>query len=152
MESVIEIIRSIRNTRAEHNVDASLWVEAQVYGGRLTSAIAGYLQTIQSLARARPVTFLGARRDGPPPEKAVLLVLKEADVVIPLESMVDLEAERKRLQTEMEQIGVELARLQERLKNKDFLARAPAAVVDKERQKLNTLTDKLERLKQQTKG
>ena len=49
----------------------------------------------------------------------------------------------------MEQIKAEVVRLETRLNNKDFLAKAPTAVIDKERRKLYSLTDKLERLKQQ---
>jgi valyl-tRNA synthetase len=79
----------------------------------------------------------------------VVLVLKETEVVIPMESMVNLEDERKRLQKEIEQSQAEVAQLEARLKNGEFLTKAPAAVVDKERRKLYTLTDKLERLKQQ---
>ena len=82
-------------------------------------------------------------------ENALVLVLKESEVVIPMASMFDLEAERKRLQKEIAQSQAEMARLKARLEDKDFLAKAPAAVIDKERQKLYTLSDKLERLKQQ---
>jgi valyl-tRNA synthetase len=76
-------------------------------------------------------------------------VLKETEVVIPMESMVDLEAERKRLQQEIEQIESAVARLESRLKDRAFLTKAPAAVVEKERTKLGERKNKLERLKQQ---
>jgi len=149
MECIIEIIHSIRNARAQYKVESTKWIEAQVYGGELTSAITPYSETIQTLARARPVTFLEERQGNPPGENALTLVLKQAEVVIPMESMIDLKAERKRLQKEIEQSQAEVARLEAMLKDKAFLTRAPAAVVSKERQKLDTLTDKLERLKQQ---
>jgi valyl-tRNA synthetase len=149
MECIIEIIHSIRNARAQYKVESTKWIEAQVYGGELTSAITPYSETIQTLARARPVTFLEERQGNPPGENALTLVLKQAEVVIPMESMIDLKAERKRLQKEIEQSQAEVARLEAMLKDKAFLTRAPEAVVSKERQKLDTLTDKLERLKQQ---
>jgi len=149
MESVIEIIRSIRNARAQYQVESRRWVEAQIYSNQLTSAIIPYSQTIQTLSRAKPVTFPGSRQEAPPLKNALVMVLKESEVIIPMESMIDLEAERKRLQDEMEQIKTEVARLEARLNNEDFLTKAPAAVIDKERQKLYFLTDKLERLKQQ---
>jgi valyl-tRNA synthetase len=81
-------------------------------------------------------------------ENAVALVLKESEVVIPMASMVDLEAERKRVKKEIEETQAEVARLEARLKDKAFLSKAPAAVVEKERQKLATIKDKLKRLKQ----
>ena len=149
MECIIEIIHSIRNARAQYKVESTRWIEAQVYGGELTSAITPYSETIQTLARARPVTFPDKRQGNQPAENALTLVLKQAEVVIPMESMVDPEAEKKRLQREMEQSQAEVARLEARLRDNAFLTKAPAPVIKKERQKLSTLTDKLERLKQQ---
>jgi valyl-tRNA synthetase len=148
MGAIIEIIRSIRNARAEHKVESSRWVEAQVYAGELTAAITPYSQAIQALARARPVIFLDDRQDMKS-ENVVALVLKDSEVVIPMESMVDLEAERKRLEKEIEETRNEVARLEARLKDKAFLSKAPTVVVDKERQKLATSKDKLKKLVQQ---
>ena len=147
MESVIEIIRSIRNARAQYKVESTRWIEAQIYGGKLTPAIIPYSQAVQTLARARPITFLDKRQESPPTENALVLVLTETEVIIPMESMVDLEAERKRLQKEIEESQAEVAQLEVRLKDRAFLTRAPAAVVDKERQKLAAVKDKLERLR-----
>ena len=149
MESVIEIIRSIRNARAQYKVESHRWVEAQIYSNQLTSAITPYSQTIQTLARARPVTFPGSRQEVPPPENALVMVLKESEVVIPMESMVDLAAEKNRLLKEIEQCQAEVTRLNARLSNEEFLAKAPATVIDAQRSKLAAQRDKLERLKQQ---
>ncbi len=149
MTSVIEIVRSIRNTRAQYKVDSTRWIEAQIYADKLTSALIPYSEAIQTLARAKPVTFLNNRQESPPGENALVLVLKETEVVIPMASMFNLEAERKRLQKEIEQSQAEIARLSTRLNNKAFLSKAPAPVIDGERQKLYTLTDKLERLERQ---
>jgi valyl-tRNA synthetase len=63
--------------------------------------------------------------------------------------MFDLEVERKRLQKEIAESQAEMTRLKVRLEDKAFLAKAPAEVIDKERQKLYTISDRLERLKQQ---
>ena len=152
LESVIEIIHSIRNARAQYKVGSARWIEAQIYAGEFTSAIAPYSQAIQTLARVRPVTFLDNRREGQAGGNALVLVLKEAEVVIPMESMVDLEAERRRLQKEIEQSQAEVAQLEARLSDKAFLTKAPAAIVDRERSKLAMKKDKLERLKQQIKS
>jgi len=148
MEAIIEIIHSIRNVRAQYQVESSHWIEAQIHAGELTPLITPYSQAIQTLARARPVTLLDSRQ-APPSENAVVLVLKEAEVVIPMVSMVAAEAERKRLQKELEKSQAEVARLEARLNDRAFLTKAPAAVVDKERDKLAERKDKLERLKEQ---
>ena len=148
MESIIEIIHSIRNVRVQYKVESARWIEAQVYAGELTPAITPYSQTIQNLARVRPVTFLDNREGTRVGENIVALVLKESEVIIPMESMVDLKSERKRLEKEIEQSQAEVAAHEARLKDRAFLSKAPAAVVGKERDKLAIKKDKLERLKQ----
>lgn len=149
MESVTEIVRSIRNARSQYNVDNSKWIEAQVYGGVLTEAIKPYSAAMETLARARPVTILDDRSQLKTGENALATVLKEVEVVIPMESMVDVEAEKQRLRKEIDRDQAEFNRLEVRLKDKAFLEKAPAAVVEKERQKKDTIADKIERLKQQ---
>ncbi len=150
MESVIEIIRSIRNARAQYKVESTRWIEAQIYAGKFKPVITPYSQVIQTLARARPVTFLDSRQGGQSGPNALVLVLKESEVVIPMESMVNLEVEKKRIRKEIEASQDEVARLESRLNDRAFLTKAPLAIVDKERQKLYTLTDKLERLKRES--
>jgi valyl-tRNA synthetase len=76
-------------------------------------------------------------------------VLQNSEVIIPMESMVDLNAERKRLEGEITQSQQQIVSLEKRLKDKAFLSKAPAAVVAKEREKLAERQDKLKRLKEQ---
>ena len=149
MASIIEIIRSIRNARAEYKVESSRWITAQIYAGRLSQAISPHSETIQSLARAKPVTFYSNRQERTAKESALTLVLQETEVVIPMESMLDLAAERERLQKEMEQSQSTIAQLEARLKDRDFLTKAPKAVIDKEQDKLALRKSKLERLREQ---
>jgi len=63
--------------------------------------------------------------------------------------MVNLEAEKKRVQKEIEQSQAEVVRLEARLKDREFLTKAPSAVVAKEQDKLAERKAKLKRLKQQ---
>ena len=76
-------------------------------------------------------------------------MLKESEVVIPMESMVNLEVERKRIQREIKASQAEVARLEVRLNNRAFLTKAPPAIVNKERDKLALRRDKLARLKRE---
>ena len=149
METIIDITRSIRNVRAEHKVESTRWIEAQIYADNLTEAISPYSETIQSLARARPITILKKRTEIPDNKNSLVLVLNRAEVIIPRETMVDLEAERKRLLKEIELSQTEITRLKTMLDNKEFLDKAPAAVVEKERQKLYTFVDRVEKLNKQ---
>jgi len=149
IETMIEITRSIRNARAQYKVENTRWIEAQVFAEKLTPALTPYSEAIQSLARVKPLVFLDKRRETSTGENALVSVLKEAEVVIPMASMIDFKAEKKRLQKEMEQVQAEADRVKARLGDRAFLTKAPAAVVTKEQEKLNTLSDKMERLRQQ---
>jgi valyl-tRNA synthetase len=151
IETVIEIIRSIRNVRAQYKVESNRWIEAHIHAdSSLHNNLSAYADAVKALARANPVTFIKGMPADQTGENTLVLTLAQATVVIPMASMFDLEAERKRIQKELDQSQAEAARLEARLKDQAFLTKAPAAVIEKERQKLYTLNDKLEKLKQQS--
>ncbi|HJX12123.1 MAG TPA: valine--tRNA ligase, partial [Dehalococcoidales bacterium] len=98
---------------------------------------------------ANPVSFLPGEPGKEGGDNAVL-PLARATVVVPLASLFDREAERQRLRKELELVQNEVFRLETRLRDEAFLTKAPEAVVEKERQKLYTLNEKLDKLKQQS--
>jgi valyl-tRNA synthetase len=153
IDAIVEIVRAIRNVRAEYKVETSRWIEARIYTDvSRYAAVSRYAGVVKILARANPVTFL----KGEPVEKAggntLVLPLAPATVVIPMASMVDLEVEKKKIEKDIEQTRAEAVRLEARLKDEAFLSKAPPAVIEKERQKLYTLKDKLEKLDKQYSG
>ncbi|MGA2671176.1 MAG: valine--tRNA ligase, partial [Dehalococcoidia bacterium] len=149
MDSVIEIIRSIRNVRAQYNVKPNKWIEARVYTGELLSSLSAEASMIETLAKVRPLTILGRQKRESTKDKDLVLVLKEAEVVVPLAGMVDQLAEEQRLVKESEEIKARIAQLKARLRDNAFLSKAPAQVVEKEKEKLTLLEDKLKRLQQE---
>jgi valyl-tRNA synthetase len=149
MDSVIEIVRSIRNVRAQYKVKPSKWIEARVYTGDLLSSLSAEASMIETLAKVRPLTILGRQKRESTKDKDMVLVLKEAEVVVPLAGMVDRLAEEQRLVKESEEIKGRIAQIDSRLRDKAFLSKAPAQVVEKEKQKLAVLEDKLKRLHQE---
>ncbi|MGQ9546093.1 MAG: valine--tRNA ligase [Dehalococcoidia bacterium] len=149
MDSVMEIVRSIRNTRTQYKVRPDKWIEAQVYTGELLSALCTQANTIETLAKVRPLAILSRQQRKPSEGKALVLVLKEAELVLPLAGMADQVAEHRCLVKESEEIKSRIAQLQARLRDEAFLAKAPTDVLNKERQKLAMLEDKLERLHQE---
>jgi valyl-tRNA synthetase len=148
LESIIEIVRSIRNARAQFKVEAARWIGAEIYAHN-KPALEIYSKTIEVLARVRPLTILDGKYEKAEGDKALVLVLKDAEVSLPLADMVDLEDERKRLQKDIDGTQSQIAHLQARLKDAQFLSRAPSAIVDRERQKLEVSLDKLSRLREQ---
>ena len=146
MESIVEIIRSIRNIRAEYRVDASKWIEARVFAHELAPSIKHKALIIETLSRARPLTILGEDRRKSRDKSTVAVVLKNAEVVVPLTGIIDIEAERKRLESEINQLNQEINKVAARLDDQVFLSKAPEAVINKERERLQSYRDKVQRL------
>jgi len=87
---------------------------------------------------------VGARLAAPP--GSARKVLSFGELFVPLSDWIDVEAERARLQSELEQAATDLARTEEKLANEQFLSRAPADVIEKERGKRDEFAQKVERL------
>jgi len=146
MSVVIDIVRAIRNTRAELQVEPSKWVEALVVAGDMKSAIESQAQAIEALARARPLTIAGESTNRP--DKAKTMVLHGAEVVLPMAGMIDAAAEAARLNREIADAQDNIARLEARLADASFLSKAPPQVVDRERGRLADQSDRLAKLQE----
>ena len=149
MDCVIEIIRSIRDTRAQYKVKPANWIEAQVYTDKLLSGLILQAEIIEKLARIQPLAIVSRQERKPTKEESLILVLKEAEVVLPWAAMVDRAAEKQRLLKESEITQARIAQFAARLKDDAFLTKAPPQVIEKDKQKLDTLKDKLKRLHQE---
>jgi len=86
---------------------------------------------VQRLARVASISFA----DTPPPGSVQLLIRGEV-AALPLKGVIDLAAERARLEKERQKVEADIKRVDAKLGNADFLARAPEEVVDGEREKL----------------
>ncbi len=150
IDALIDIVRAIRNARAEHNVEASRKIDAQIYAAGLNSFISPYAGAIQTLAKAK-VVFIKDKKEQVI-ENALVLVLKDSEIVIPMASMVDIDAEKQRLQKEIDAMQAEVKRLEKTLSNEAFVSKAPKAVVDKEKGRLLSARDNLGRLEEHLKN
>jgi len=146
MAVVTDVVRSIRNARAEFQVEPSKWVEAIVVAGDARAAIESQAQAIEILARARPLSIAGELKSRP--DRAKTIVLDGAEVILPMAGMVDIAAETERTQREIADTEENIARLDSRLSDDKFLSKAPTHVVDKERERLATHRDRLARLRE----
>ncbi|MBQ4324360.1 MAG: valine--tRNA ligase [Clostridia bacterium] len=131
MERVISTIRAVRNRRAEMNVPPSRKANLIV--------ITPYPETFrratpffEKLASAETLTVVDSY-DG---EGAVKIVTDSATVAIPMGDLVDLEKERARMEAERAKVLAEIDRIERKLANEGFVSKAPAAVVEGERAKL----------------
>ena len=145
MDVVIEIIRSIRNARSQYRVAPSKWIEARVYTDEFLSCITSQTKAIETLGHAHPL-IISVRGQRKTEEAALAIVLRGAELVLPWAGMVDQLAEKKRLLKEIEITQTKIAQLNTRLRNSAFLNKAPPHIIERGKEKLRTLEDKLERL------
>jgi len=145
---VQDVIRSIRNLRAEKQVTPGKKLPAIIAAGPWLSEITANKTVIASLAhldasQLELVEYLSQK-----PENAVGLVASGVEVYLPLSGMVDLEAEKIRIQSELAEVQKQIERL-ETLLDSPFAQKAPDKVVDAEREKLRTFFLTAEKLKSQ---
>ena len=104
------------------------------------------LQYLKTLGRIESVQWLGKKDEAP--ESATALV-GEMKILIPMAGLIDKEAEEARLNKEISKRNNEIARIESKLSNASFVDKAPADVVEKERQKLNDLKISLQQFSEQ---
>ncbi len=142
-----EVVRGIRNARAEMEVPptrrARVIIQAESEAAAVLDQAGAYLE---SLAWASEVVT-GAITDQKPPQ-AVSFITNGVEVYLPLADLVDMEKEIARVEKEIAAMEAEVKRSERMLTNKGFLAKAPAEVVQNEREKETGYRDKLARLKE----
>jgi valyl-tRNA synthetase len=135
---VMELIRAIRNARVENQVEPSRPITALIAGGSQTDLLESSRAILTRLARLEPAT-LNIEPTLDAPDRAVTLALGDVTCYLPLTGMVDLASERTRLEKELSQLDQQISRSQELLAG-PFAQRAPAPVIQREREKLAELT------------
>ncbi|HIQ84101.1 MAG TPA: valine--tRNA ligase [Candidatus Pullichristensenella stercorigallinarum] len=145
MEGVMEVIRTVRNLRAEMNVApgrrATLLLKPHEGWAEALAQAEGYFRR---LAFASAVEILDA--GAPNPEKSASAVTGPCELFMPLGELVDVEKEIARLQKDKKNVEGEIARAQGKLNNQGFVSKAPAHLIELEKEKLETNKDLLVKL------
>jgi valyl-tRNA synthetase len=145
-----ELVRSIRNLRAEKGVAPSKKLAAQFSAGDKANLLKEQAQTITSLAGLDQSLISINQSLKEKPADSTALVVGSVEIYIPLTGMVDLAADKPRLEKELKEAQSHIERL-EKLLASDFANKAPAALVQKEREKLDGYKDTAEKIKSQLK-
>jgi valyl-tRNA synthetase len=145
---VQEVVRSIRNLRAEKKVGPAKRIPARLVAGDRAELFRQQAATIALLAGldASQISILETVKVKP--ADSVALVAGPVEIYIPLSGMVDLEEERKRIRKELADARAQIDRL-EKLLGSDFASKAPAAVVQRERERLVEFQEMAGKLKAQ---
>jgi valyl-tRNA synthetase len=145
MDRVMAVIRAIRNIRSEVRIppNASPTVLVKIGQEEDASLLASAETYVRQLARAREVQV---GRTLKRPRRSAVAVTAGMEIYIPLEGLIDMAAEAQRVDRELQKVAHELERVNRKLSNRDFLARAPAEVVAKERETQRELGEASEKL------
>jgi valyl-tRNA synthetase len=135
-----DVVRAIRNLRTEKKVTPGRKIAATIVAGDALETFKAQAASLAALAHIDLDKLELLRTLPEKPQDQVSLVVAGIEIYLPLAGMVDMEAEKARLQGELESLESQIKRLQELLSS-PFAEKAPAAVVDKERQKLATFQE-----------
>jgi valyl-tRNA synthetase len=142
---LIGIISEIRSVRSEMNVPPATQMPLVVVGASATTR--GWAEThgaaIQRLARLSEIGFADAA-----PRASAQIVLGEATFCLPLEGVIDLGAEKSRLDKELKKLDDEVKRIDAKLGNEAFVAKAPEEVVEENREKREEYRARAEKVRE----
>ena len=145
IEAVMELVRAVRNLRAEFRIQQHQRLEAAVDSPRLAAIADTEASAVKALARVEPLRFGAGGANGADAASgggasdSVSLVLSGGSLTVPLGGLVDLDAERERLRGEIADIESNRQRLAKRLSDENFLTKAPEEVIERERGRLDDM-------------
>ena len=145
MQQLKALTDATRNLRGEMQISPSVRVPLIVEAGNATdkAALATYAPYIQSLGKLAEVQIVDALPDSP----AAVAIVGTTKLMLKVE--IDVEAERERLGKEIARIEAEIAKANSKLGNESFVARAPAAIVAQENERLLSFSATIEKLREQ---
>lgn len=147
MTAIMDVIKAIRNMRAEvnaapgHKAPATVLVDED-----LKAVFSSHASYIQQLGTVDNLTIGGM--DDAAPENAMAAVVNGAKVYLPLKGLIDVDKELARLQKELDGAEKEAKRAVGKLSNQNFLAKAPVEVVEKEKTKQAEVLARIDGLKE----
>jgi valyl-tRNA synthetase len=146
-EALQELIRAIRNTRQQYDVEPARKIAATIVSEQYADTLTATHAIIALLARIDPdkLTILSSLA-APPAGAAHVVVADGLEAYLPLAGMVDLEKERKRLDKQITDTQKQIKRTGARLGNPGFINKAPAHVIEGAREQLRAAQERLEKL------
>jgi valyl-tRNA synthetase len=147
MNLLMTMIRTVRNARSENKVEPSRRITAQIAAGEKEALIEAQQRVLVNLARLDEESLVIAGALAEKPADALTMVVEGGvEIYLPLAGLVDLEAEQQRLQSEAADLEKRIAGSRKTLANENFVSKAPAQVVERERAKLADLETQLAKI------
>ncbi len=148
IEWLKSVILAVRNIRGEMNIPPGREMPLLLKGGSEQDR-RRLLQNHDLLARLAKLSNIAWLDPGQPAPDSATGLVGDLEILVPIAGLIDKNAEITRLQREITKLRKDLERNQGKVANPAFVARAPAAVVDKERQKVEMQTHAVAKLEQQ---
>ena len=145
IETAKNIIKAVRNIRAEADAAPSRKISLIIKTDTLAEAIPSIEAHINRIANAWDIKIEAS--DSEAPKDVMSAVIEGAQILVPLDELVDMKAEIERLEKEAKRLEGEVLRVEKKLSNQGFVAKAPKAVVDEERAKGEKYKEMLETVK-----
>ncbi len=141
MELVMDSIRQIRNIRAEMNVPIGKKIPIYIYpkSGYEKLAVGG-AKYFLSLAKGSDLMIKEYAENRI--DNSAMAVNEAFEIFIPIEGLVDIKEEKNRLEKELKDLQSEIDRIDKKLDNEGFIAKAPVLVINKEKEKLQMYKEK----------
>jgi len=135
---LVDLISGIRSVRSEMNVPAGAIIPLVVSGANELSnqRLKTHQSALKQLARIDDISLVQSV-----PQKSAQLVLNETTFALPLGDVIDIDAEKQRLNKELSKMEAESTQIGKKLSNQQFLAKAPPEVVEKQQQRLEELSN-----------
>ncbi|MDC8636627.1 valine--tRNA ligase [Xanthomonas hortorum] len=148
VEWLKSMVSALRRVRSELNVPPSKQVRLLLQAGTQDdrTRVARFASQLSFLLKLETIDWLDAGQEAPPSAAAIV---GELTLLVPLEGLVDMDAERTRLDNEIKRVEGEIGKCNGKLGNATFVENAPAAVVEQERARLNDWTTQLTGLREQ---
>ena len=141
------VVGAVRSTRARYGISPKQELACVVKPlAENVEVLKSLSQQISSMAR---VSELAIAADAGKPAESAAVVVEGAEVYSVLTGMVDFDAERARLAKELKKLQGDVAKLDKKLSNPGFLAKAVAEIIEKDRAKLEEARDQLSRVEKQ---
>ncbi|PZD94230.1 valine--tRNA ligase [Paenibacillus sambharensis] len=145
MELLMDMIRSVRNIRAEVNVPMSKKVELLVNAAG-AEELAILQRNEEFIQRFCGTSKLELGQGISAPDKAMTAIVTGAELYLPLAGLIDISQEITRLEKELQTLTSEVERVEKKLANEGFVAKAPAKVIEEERAKMKDYADKRDKV------
>ncbi len=143
---VMDVITGVRNIRGEMNLNPGLTLNLLIKTGdpKQEATVSTHVKYIRELARVDQFT---AGESIVKPKVAASSILDGMDLIVPLEGLMNFDEEKSRVEKELKKIEKDIIVLDKKLSNPNFVEKAPAEVIEKDRQRKQTLSEKQAKLK-----